>query len=178
VSNFNVAQMEAFRAAAPLHTIQPPHNLFERGAETDVLPYSAKHDIASLAYGPLCRGLLSGKITASSTFTGDDLRRNDPKFKPPRFAQYLAAVAALEAFAKKNYGKTVLDLAIRWVLDRQPLSIALWGARKPSQLDPIAHVSDWKLDAAALAEIDQILADNIKDPVGPEFMAPPVRKAA
>ncbi|HEY0145373.1 MAG: aldo/keto reductase [Methylovirgula sp.] len=178
VSNFDVAQMEAFRAVAPLHTIQPPHNLFERSAEKDVLPYAAKNDIATLAYGPLCRGLLAGKMNADSTFTGDDLRRNDPKFQPPRFAQYLAAVAALEAFAKNNYGKTVLDLAIRWVLDRQPLSIALWGARKPSQLDPISRVSDWKLDSSAFAAIDKILTDNIKDPVGPEFMAPPVRKAA
>jgi aryl-alcohol dehydrogenase-like predicted oxidoreductase len=178
VSNFDVAQMEAFRAVAPLHTIQPPHNLFERGAEKDVLPYAAKHDIASLAYGPLCRGLLAGKMNANTTFSGDDLRRNDPKFRPPRFAQYLAAVSALEAFARNNYGKTVLDLAIRWVLDRQPLSIALWGARKPDQLDPISRVSDWKLDAGALTAIDKILTDNIKDPVGPEFMAPPVRKAA
>ncbi len=157
VSNFNVAQMEAFRAVAPLHTIQPPHNLFERGAEKDVLPYAAKNDIASLAYGPLCRGLLAGKMNANTTFTGDDLRRNDPKFQPPRFAQYLAAVSAIEAFARNNYGKSVLDLAIRWVLDRQPLSIALWGARKPDQLDPISRVSDWKLDAGALTAIDKIL---------------------
>ncbi len=178
VSNFNVAQMEAFRAVAPLHTIQPPHNLFERGAETDVLPYAAKHGMATLAYGPLCRGLLTGKITTSSTFTGDDLRRNDPKFKPPRFQQYLAAVAALAAFAEKNYGKSVLDLAVRWVLDRQPLSIALWGARRPSQLDPVSEISGWTLDQAALAAIDKILAENIKDPVGPEFMAPPARQAA
>jgi aryl-alcohol dehydrogenase-like predicted oxidoreductase len=178
VSNFDDAQMEVFRAVAPLHTIQPPHNLFERGAEKNVLPYAAKHDVASLAYGPLCRGLLAGKMNANSTFSGDDLRRNDPKFQPPRFEQYLAAVAALDAFAEKNYGKTVLDLAIRWVLDRQPLSIALWGARKPSQLDPISRVSDWKLDTAALAEIDKILTENIKDPVGPEFMAPPLRVAA
>ena len=178
VSNFDVAQMEAFRAVAPLHTIQPPHNLFERGAEADVLPYAAKHGMATLAYGPLCRGLLAGKINASSTFTGDDLRRNDPKFKPPRFAQYLSAVAALEAFAKKNYGKSVLDLAVRWVLDRQPLSIALWGARQPSQLDPVAEISGWRLDQAALAAIDTILAATIHDPVGPEFMAPPARQAA
>ena len=106
------------------------------------------------------------------------MRRNDPKFKPPRFQQYLAAVAALDAFAKKNYGKSVLSLAVRWVLDRQPLSIALWGARKPSQLDAVSEISGWKLDAAALAEIDKILAETVKDPVGPEFMAPPVRQAA
>jgi aryl-alcohol dehydrogenase-like predicted oxidoreductase len=178
VSNFDVAQMQAFRAVAPLHTIQPPYNLFEREAEKDVLPYAAKHDIATLAYGSLCRGLLSGKMTTDSIFGGDDLRRKDPKFQPPRFQQYLAAVAALDAFAKSNYGKTVLDLAVRWILDSQPLSVALWGARRPEQLDPVVEISGWKLDKAALGEIDKILADNIHDPVGPEFMAPPVRTAA
>ncbi len=178
VSNFNSAQMEAFRAVAPLHTAQPPHNLFEREAEEDVLPYCRDHKIATLAYGSLCRGLLSGKMKPDTKFTGDDLRRNDPKFQAPRFQEYLAAVARLDEFARKNYGKRVLHLAVRWVLDKQPLSIALWGARHPGQLDPVAEVMGWKLDAAALAEIDRILAECIHDPVGPEFMAPPAKRAA
>ena len=178
VSNFDAAQMQAFRAVAPLHTAQPPYNLFEREAEADVLPYCARHKIATLAYGALCRGLLSGKMRPDSTFTGDDLRRHDPKFQPPRFAQYLTAVARLDEFARKNYGKRVLHLALRWVLDKQPLGVALWGARHPSQLDPVADVMGWKLDAAALSEIDAILAAAVHDPVGPEFMAPPARQAA
>lgn len=178
VSNFDVAQMAAFRAVAPLHSVQPPLNLFEREAEKDVLPYAAKHDIAILAYGSLCRGLLSGKMKVDTTFSGDDLRKKDPKFQPPRFQQYLAAVAALDGFAKHHYSKKVIDLAVRWILDSHPLSIALWGARRPDQLDAITGISGWKLDAAALAEIDKILAEHIHDPVGPEFMAPPVRHAA
>jgi aryl-alcohol dehydrogenase-like predicted oxidoreductase len=178
VSNFDAAQMEAFRAVAPLHTAQPPHNLFEREAEEDVLPYCAENKVATLAYGALCRGLLSGKMKADSKFTGDDLRRNDPKFQAPRFQQYLNAVEKLDAFARKNYGKRVLHLAVRWVLDKQPLSIALWGARRPDQLDPVTEVMGWKLDASALAEIDRILAETVKDPVGPEFMAPPTQRAA
>src|ERR1019366_1185014 len=56
VSNFSTTQMDAFRAAAPLHTVQPPHNLFEREAENDVLPYCRDNNIATLAYGSLCRG--------------------------------------------------------------------------------------------------------------------------
>ncbi len=178
VSNFDVAQMEAFRAVAPLHTAQPPYNLFERQAEEDVLPYCADHKIATLAYGALCRGLLSGRINADTKFSGDDLRRNDPKFRAPRFQQYLAAVERLDHFARQNYGRRVIHLAVRWVLDKQPLSIALWGARHPQQLDPVAEVMGWKLDAAALAQIDRILIECIHDPVGPEFMAPPARRAA
>ena len=178
VSNFSPAQMEAFRKVAPLHTAQPPYNLFEREVEEDVLPYTREHEIAVLAYGSLCRGLLSGRMKADTPFTGDDLRRTDPKFQAPRFAQYLKAVDALDKFARDNYGKRVIHLAVRWVLDTEPLSIALWGARHPGQLDPVADVMGWKLDPAALVEIDRIVANNVKDPVGPEFMAPPARLAA
>jgi aryl-alcohol dehydrogenase-like predicted oxidoreductase len=178
VSNFSTEQMRAFHAVAPLHTAQPPHNLFEREAEKDVLPYCRDNAIATLAYGSLCRGLLSGRVKADRAFTGDDLRRSDPKFQPPRLEQYLRAVEQLDAFARETYGKRVLHLAVRWVLDQQPLSIALWGARHPAQLDEVADVMDWKLDSQALAHIDRIVAECVRDPVGPEFMAPPARLAA
>jgi aryl-alcohol dehydrogenase-like predicted oxidoreductase len=178
VSNFSTEQMDAFRAVAPLHTVQPPHNLFEREAESSILPYCQQNNIATLAYGSLCRGLLSGSIKGPVAFTGDDLRRGDPKFQAPRLQQYQHAVEQLDAFARKNYGKSVLHLAVRWVLDQQPLSIALWGARHPEQLDPVAEVMGWKLDAAALKMIDSIVSDCIPNPVGPEFMAPPAQLAA
>jgi aryl-alcohol dehydrogenase-like predicted oxidoreductase len=175
VSNFSTEQMDAFRAVAPLHTAQPPYNLFEREAEKDVLPYCREIAIATLAYGSLCRGLLSGRVKADRAFEGDDLRSNDPKFQPPRLEQYLGAVERLDAFARETYGKRVLHLAVRWVLDQQPLSVALWGARHPAQLDDVADVRGWKLDTSALAQIDRIVSDRVRDPVGPEFMAPPAR---
>src|ERR1700726_474670 len=73
VSNFSPAQMDEFRKVAPLHAAQPPYNLFERAIEQDVLPYCRDRDIAVLAYGSLCRGLLSGRMSPTTQFTGDDL---------------------------------------------------------------------------------------------------------
>jgi aryl-alcohol dehydrogenase-like predicted oxidoreductase len=172
VSNFSVEQMEQFRRVAPLHVLQPPYNLFEREIEREILSYCRKHDIATLGYGALCRGLLSGRMRADTKFEGDDLRLKDPKFQPPRFAQYLAAVERLRRFAQKRYGKRVIDLAVRWILD-QGITTALWGARHPDQLQTVDDVMGWSLDAAAEAEIDRILVETITDPVGPEFMAPP-----
>jgi aryl-alcohol dehydrogenase-like predicted oxidoreductase len=171
VSNFSPEQMDRVRAEANLATIQPPYNLFEREIENDVLPYAKKHDIVVLAYGALCRGLLSGKITMDTTFDGDDLRNNDPKFQPDRRGQYLAAVGKLDALAKEKFGKPVLALAVRWILDRGD-TIALWGARRPSQLDAVKDVMGWQIDDATMEEIDKILDETVKDPVGPEFMAP------
>ena len=125
-----------------------------------------------LAYGALCRGLLTGKITAKTEFKGDDLRKVDPKFQQARLGYYLEAVARLDRFARERYGKSVLVLAVRWLLDRGMI-VALWGARRPDQLTPVNEVMGWKLDAEAMREIDEILAETIRDKVGPEFMAPP-----
>lgn len=173
VSNFSPAQMEEFRKFAPLATIQPPYNLFEREIEKDVLPYAVQNNLVVLAYGPLCRGLLSGRMTADRKFGGDDLRNSDPKFQQPRFGQYLQAVEDLKAIADKH-GKSMLALAIRWVLDRGP-TIALWGARKPEQISGVDDAFGWTLDDADMKAIDAILTRDITDPVGPEFMAPPAR---
>jgi aryl-alcohol dehydrogenase-like predicted oxidoreductase len=116
VSNYSPEQMEAFRAAARLDAVQPPYNLFEREIETDVLPYAAETGLAVLAYGALCRGLLSGKVTADRSYEGDDLRNDDPKFQPCRLPQYLAAVEELKTLARERFGKSVLAISVRWVL--------------------------------------------------------------
>jgi aryl-alcohol dehydrogenase-like predicted oxidoreductase len=177
VSNYSPQQMEWFRLAAALHTDQPPYNLFERQIDQDVLPYARQNNISTLTYGSLCRGLLSGRMKLDTRFTGDDLRRVDPKFQTPRYAQYLQAVERLDRFAQESYGKRVLDLAVRWTLDQPGVSVALWGARHPEQLAPVDNIGGWKLDAGALQAIDKIIRETVTDPVGPEFMAPPARQA-
>jgi hypothetical protein len=69
----------------------------------------------------------------------------------------------------------VLALAVRSVLDQGP-TIALWGARRPEQLDPIGEIDGWHINEASKRDIDAILKRCIKDPVSPEFMAPPVTR--
>jgi aryl-alcohol dehydrogenase-like predicted oxidoreductase len=174
VSNFSVSQMDQFHRVAPLHVLQAPYNLFERGIEADVLPYCHKNKISTFGYGALCRGLLSGRMRPDTKFNGDDLRRTDPKFQQPRFTQYLAAVERLDRLAQQSFDKHVIQLAVRWILD-QGLTTALWGARHAEQLRPVDEVASWLLDATVKAEIDRILRETITDPVGPEFMAPPAR---
>ena len=171
VSNYSAPQISRFRAVAPIHAIQPPLNLFERAAETTVMPYARDAGFTVLAYGALCRGLLTGSITDTTKFPADDLRSADPKFQSPRREQYLAAVAQLENLARERYGKSVLALAVRWVLDRGN-TIALWGARRAGQLSPVAEVMDWHIDAGTMEVIDRILRETVRNPVGPEFMAP------
>jgi aryl-alcohol dehydrogenase-like predicted oxidoreductase len=175
VSNFSVAQMNAFRAVAPLASNQPPYNMFEREIDDEVLPWCEANQVAILTYSSLCRSLLGGRLTQGMTFPDSDIRTADPKFREPRFSQYLNAVDQLSTLARDRYGKTVLELAARWVLDRPGVSVALWGAKRPDQLGAVEGVVGWKLDDAAMKEIDRIIAECVIDPVGPEYLTPLVR---
>ena len=172
VSNYSIEQMEEFQKTAPIHSLQSPFNLFERAIEKEELAYCIKKEIATLGYGPLCRGLLTGKIQKDTQFKGDDLRKIDPKFQEPRLSQYLNAVKKLEEWVKNKHHRSLLALAIRWVLDKG-VTTALWGARKPEQLSGMETIWNWNLTSQDFSEIDTILSETILDPVGPEFMAPP-----
>jgi aryl-alcohol dehydrogenase-like predicted oxidoreductase len=175
VSNYSTEAMERFHRVVPIAAAQPPLNLFEREAEADVIPWCLEHGVATLTYGALCRGLLGGAIGKGTQFFGDDLRNADPKFLPPRFEQYLNAVALLERYAHDRYRIGVLALAVRWVLDTPGVSVALWGPRHPSEVVPLEELMRFRIDDQARAYIDAVLEEAVTDPVGPEFMAPPAR---
>lgn len=174
VSNFSPEQMDEFSRYVPLRTVQPPYNIFEREAENEVLPYAMTHSLCALTYGALCRGLLSGRMTEGTVFHSNDMRAGeDPKFQPPRFRQYLRAVESLDTLARERFGKRVIHLALRWVLDSPGVGVALWGARKPEQVDAIPGAFDFTIDAQTRNDIDCIVEQAVHDPVGPQFMAPP-----
>ena len=105
-------------------------------------------------------------------------RQTDPESRPPRSAQYLRSVAALDRFAREHYGKGMLALALRWVLDQPGVDVALWGARSPGQLGPLDAAMGWTLDEEAMLAIDAIVREHVTDPIGPDFMAPPARQTS
>lgn len=176
VSNFSVEEMERFRKVAPLASNQPPYNIFEREIDKEVLPWCEKNGVAVLTYSSLCRSLLGGRVRRGMVFDAGDIRSLDPKFQEPRFGQYMTAVERLGRMARERYGKTVLELAVRWVLDRPGTSVALWGAKRPEQLDAAAGAMGWKLDMDAMKEIDRIVAESVADGVGPEYLTPKLRE--
>jgi aryl-alcohol dehydrogenase-like predicted oxidoreductase len=176
VSNFNAAQMEQFRGVAPLASDQPPYNIFERDIDLETLPWCAANGVGVLTYSSLCRSMLGGRVHRGLTFAPGDIRAVDPKFQEPRFGQYMTAIERLTVLARDRFGKSVAQLAVRWVLDRPGISVALWGAKRPDQLDAVAGVMGWRLDANTMEEIDRIVAESVTDPVGPEYLTPLVRE--
>jgi aryl-alcohol dehydrogenase-like predicted oxidoreductase len=176
VSNFNAAQMEEFRSVVPLASDQPPYNIFEREIDSETLPWCAANGISVLTYSSMCRSLLGGRVQRGMRFEPGDIRAVDPKFQEPRFGQYMTAVERLTKLARERFGKSVVQLAVRWVLSRPGISVALWGAKRPEQLDAVAGVMGWKLDLDSMAEIDRIVAESVTDSVGPEYLTPKVRE--
>lgn len=172
LSNFDAVQIERCLAVGPVHVLQPPYNLFERGIEEAVLPYCRSKRIGTFIYGPLCRGLLSGKYKGYETFGKGDVREMDPKFKDETFRKYVACVERLRTVATQC-GKTVGQMAIRWCLEQPGVTVALCGARRPEQIEDNAGGAGWSLSPTEQKTMNRVVTDMIGIPVGPEFMGPP-----
>ncbi|OYD06193.1 aldo/keto reductase [Paludifilum halophilum] len=176
VSNYNEEQMAAWQKAAPLHSNQPQLNLFQDSLKDTVFPYCDQHEVGTLTWGTLAHGLLSGKFDENTTFPEDDLRHNHPMFQGERFKQYLGAVKDLKELAAEK-GKSVLQLSVRWVLQQPGVTTALWGARRPQQLEEVPGVFGWELSTEDLERIETILRKNITNPAPQGIDGPPSRSA-
>lgn len=174
VSNFSVKQKEAFSKNVDINTCQSPYNIFERKIEEDVIPYCLNNDVTLLTYRSLCQGLITGKLELDTDYSKHPVKKDDPKFKSPRYHQYLKAVYKLDNLVHEEYNKPVIDLAIQWILDNDN-TVALWGAWNPEHIEDVNLLSNWNVDQELRHRIEQIVNETIRDPVGPEFLAPPSR---
>ncbi len=163
VSNYNVEQMKAFEQTRKLDALQPPYSLFRRDIEQDILPYTQKHGIGVLIYGPLAHGLLAGAFTPQTTFAADDWRNKSEIFHGEIFQRNLAVVEQLKHLAEQE-GMTVAQLAIAWVLAQPAIDVAIVGARNPEQLEQTAQAGEIHLTQATLREIERIMREAV--PIG------------
>jgi aryl-alcohol dehydrogenase-like predicted oxidoreductase len=157
VSNYDADQMQTL---GRVETVQPPYQLFRRGIENNVLPYSAEHNIGVLVYGPLAHGLLSGRMTPATTFAADDWRSKSPDFTGETFRRNLTVVERLKRIADERE-ISLPQLAVAWTLANPAVQVAIVGARRPAQLDETATAADIELSDADLKEINEILTDAV-----------------
>ena len=160
VSNYDAREMTAFQQVRPIDTLQPPYHLFRRDIEASILPFAQEHGIGVLVYGPMAHGLLSGRMTETTTFAPDDWRSKSDMFTGEAFKRNLAIVRRLEAFAAER-SVTVAQLAIAWTLANPAVDVAIVGARNPEQIRQTAPAADFRLTPDDLAQIDQIVRDEI-----------------
>ncbi|MHC1724626.1 MAG: aldo/keto reductase [Syntrophobacteraceae bacterium] len=172
LSNFSREQVEECLQTGPVYSLQPPYNIFEREAEKELLPFCRQNEIATLGYGGLCRGLLTGKFKGNEQFRKGDLRRADPKFKQQdRFKKYVAAVNEIKAIAA-SYGRTASQFALKWAVQQPGMTCVIAGARTAKQAEENIWTSDWEIRADDLAKVDEIVSRHIPEQIGPGFMSP------
>jgi aryl-alcohol dehydrogenase-like predicted oxidoreductase len=157
-SNFNLAQLRRAQAIHPVASLQPPYSMLVRGVEEEILPWCAAEEVGVLAYSPMQKGLLTGKVTPEwiEQLPADDHRRSDPQFHGPRLVANMELADGLRRIAQAQ-GKTAAHLAIAWVLRRPEVTAAIVGARRPSQVEQTVGAAGWRLSQEELAAIDALL---------------------
>lgn len=162
VCNYNVAQLKRIQPIHPVASLQPPYSMLVRGVEDELLQFCAANHIGVVAYSPMQKGLLTGKVTREwvQGLPQDDHRARDPMFHEPQLSANLTLVDGLRPIAEKN-GKTVAQLAIAWVLRRPEVTAAIVGARRPAQIEETVAAGDWSLSPEDVKAIEDLLAERV-----------------
>jgi methylglyoxal reductase len=148
-SNADAEQMDAYRAAGQLDVDQEKFSMLARRHEQDDLPYCAAHNIAFLAYSPLCAGLLTGKIGPDRKFGEGDKRLGNPQFSMENRQKVLGMLDTFRPIAERH-GVSLGQLVIAWTIAQPGCSHALVGARNAEQAMENAKAGDVQLTDAEL----------------------------
>jgi hypothetical protein len=159
VSNFDVAQMDAFSESLPVETLQPPYHLLHRNIEAAILPYTSAHDIGVLVYGTLAHGMLGGGLRPDTTFASDDWRSKSADFTGPEYRRNLERVGELAEFAQRELGITIGQLAVAWTLANPAVHVAIVGTRNPAHVQEALAAADVTLSPSTLDRIAEIMKD-------------------
>ncbi len=156
VSNFDMEQMERALKVAPIQSLQPRYNMFDREIEADILPFCRENGIGILAHSPLGKGLLAGKYRPGHVFASMDERSRLDRFQGEQFAAYLAKADRLKVIAAARR-LTLPQLAIAWTLREETVTVCLVGAKDAAQARENAAAGDVVLSEAELRQIEAIV---------------------
>jgi len=159
-SNLDAAELSSYVAAGQLDAIQERYSMLDRGIEQTLLPTTRRHDVATLSYSSLALGLLTGTVAVERQFTGDDQRRDDPRFSVENRRHALAFAVELAPLAAAK-GASVAQLVIAWTLQQPGITFALCGARNPAQAIDNARAGELTLSGDDLTAIDRAAATHL-----------------
>jgi aryl-alcohol dehydrogenase-like predicted oxidoreductase len=154
--NADADQLARVHRIAPLTSLQPPYSIVRREIEAHTLPFCQQHGIGVIVYSPMQSGLLTGKMTRErlALLPAGDWRHNGKYFQEPLLSEALRVVDTLQEIAALH-GRTAGEVAIAWTLRHPGVTAAIVGARRPDQVDEIAHAGDLTLTPQETAEIER-----------------------
>jgi aryl-alcohol dehydrogenase-like predicted oxidoreductase len=158
VSNYTVGQMKRANEIIEVVTNQVPYSMVLRDIEANLIPYCLENGKGVLAYSPLQRGVLTGKITPEYTFNEGDHRPQTPYFKEPNVTRINDFLTNIKPLAEDN-GLSLTQLVIYWTIQQPAITAALVGARNSMQVQENIKAGDVKLSNEVLSMVDKNLEE-------------------
>jgi aryl-alcohol dehydrogenase-like predicted oxidoreductase len=156
VSNFSVEQMEQVSEVGRIDAHQIPYNLIWRFAERDIIPYCQAHNIAVVTYSSIAHGILVGRFGREVEFpVGDQRRSSIVLFMPDVWSHVYDEVEKLKEVAD-SAGRSLVHLAVRWLLHQPGISSVLVGARNASQADSNVQALEGEIPDSVFDELTEI----------------------
>ncbi|MBN1414097.1 MAG: aldo/keto reductase [Bacteroidales bacterium] len=156
VCNYNTEQLDEALKHIALCSDQVPYSMVKRDIESELVPYCIKQNIGILAYSPLQRGILTGKVTQGYNFNAGDSRVDTPYYQPENISRINRFLATIKPIADDR-GITLSQLVINWTLQQPGIASALVGARSPEQVEENAKAVDFMLTDEELKSINHHL---------------------
>jgi aryl-alcohol dehydrogenase-like predicted oxidoreductase len=143
--------------AYPISVLQTEYSLWFRDVERDILPACRDLGIGYVAYAPLGRGLLTGRIKRVDDLPPNDRRRRHPRFEPGNLARNVKLVEELEAMAR-GQGVTAAQLALAWLLAQGEDIVPIPGTNHVHNVELNAAAADIRLSPEKVARLGEIFA--------------------
>lgn len=159
VCNYDEVQLEEALKTAPIVANQVPYSMVLRGIEERVVPFCMQQNLGILAYSPLQRGLLTGKIKENQSFPEGD-HRDGNKFFQADFVRKTNQFLDLIRPIAEDKGASLTQLVLAWTLSQPGISMALVGARNAEQARHNALAADLSLDEEEIALISAHLMES------------------
>ena len=153
LSEASAATIRRAHAVHPIAAVQNEWSLFTRTAETDIVPLCQELNIGIVAFSPLSRGLLTGRIATPADLHPSDDRRRNPRFSPRNLARNLRLITALHTLANQR-NVTTAQLALAWLHHQGPNVVALPGAERRTHLEENLAATAIRLTAHELQQIE------------------------
>ena len=157
LSEVSQATLRRAHAVHPVSAVQTEYSLWTRGPEEELIPALRDLGVALVAYSPLGRGLLAGRIQALEDLAPGDWRRLNPRFQRDNFERNLTIVTEVKGLAKAK-GCTQAQLALAWLLTK-PFVVPIPGTSSVTRLEENARAVEVRLTADDIARIDQVLPE-------------------
>jgi aryl-alcohol dehydrogenase-like predicted oxidoreductase len=155
LSEVSAATVRRAHAIHPIAAVQTEYSLWSRDAEDALLQTLRDLGIALVAYSPLGRGFLAGRIRTLEDLAPDDWRRHNPRFQGENFAKNLAIADQVRQLAIEK-GCTPAQLALAWLLTK-PDVIPIPGTSSVARLEENVRAADVRLTDSDIARIEQVL---------------------